>query len=119
MKVIEYNPEIKKGGCIVRASSIIFDKSCDEVISDLERIGEDFSNPSKFDEYFKQNNLTEIDDYNGKEIDNLNIFGKNIVYVVREDWHHLIAVIDNVIYDKNSYDDLKHMVVHKTYTLKK
>ena len=56
--------------------------------------------------------------FKDKLLKNINLKGINIVFAHINDWYHMMCVINNVIYDKSDFNDLKDMKVIKIYKLK-
>ena len=109
MKFIEYNLTDKNGNsnCVIRSLCKILNKGYDEVLNGLldtakELNNESFNDIPVFEEYMKQNNINKIDIEQDKQIKDLKLDnGSYIVFCYnKEDFYHMIPIIDNTIYDK-------------------
>ena len=41
--------------------------------------------------------------------------GLNIVLAYKGDWYHMMCIVDNTIYDKQEYDNIKDLKIIKVY----
>ncbi len=109
MNFIEYNLTDKNGNsnCVIRSLCKILNKDYDEVLNGLldtakELNKESFNDIPVFEEYMKQNNINKIDIEQDKQIKDLKLDnGSYIVFCYnKEDFYHMIPIIDNTVYDK-------------------
>jgi len=114
MRVENYNPKIAEGGCVVRSISKSLNKNCDILIKELKLIG-NIADESTFEHYLLNHNFNIIDNYKDKFLKDISLDGNNIVFAHKDNWYHMISVIDNVIYDKNSMSDLEDLKIIKVY----
>ena len=120
MKYKYYNPVDEKGGCVYRSISKALNKDYNKVKEDITIIENkyDCKNVQKiFEEYLFSNGFIYSDDDNNKNIFDTNYDGINIVYTCMDDWFHLVCIIDNVIYDKKSLDELKDLKITRVYKI--
>ncbi len=115
MKVTYYNPVDEKGGCIVRSISKALNKDYLDIKNDLININNNYKNEKVFEEYLFKNNFIINNNYNNKLIKDISLEGLNIVLAYKDDWYHMMCVIDNTIYDKKNYDDIKDLRIIKIY----
>lgn len=113
MKLEYYNPIDEHGGCVIRAISKSLDKDYYIVKEELKQINENYT--AIFEEYLLNNNFNIDESYKNKLLFDIVLEGNNVVLAHDNDWYHLICVIDNVIYDKCTKDELKNMKVIKVY----
>lgn len=120
MEFSVYNPVDEKGGCIARSISKAFNKDYNIVKNELIEIAkkhnlEDYREEIVFDEYLLSKKATLL---NTKDIliKDLNLIGTYIIFCNKDDFYHMVTIIDNVIYDKSDVSqDLK---VIKMYQIK-
>ena len=118
MKYVHYNPG-DEYNCVIRSISKTLNKPCIDVLNELKSIDEDYSKIKVLDKYLVDNGFYIDESLKDNIIENINLLdGINILFVYKGDWYHFIAVIDNVIYDKSSYEEIKDMKVIKIYKLK-
>lgn len=113
MKLEYYNPVDENSGCVIRAISKSLNKDYNIVKEELKQINEKYN--EVFEEYLLNNNFNIDETYKDKLLFDIFLEGNNVVLVHDKDWYHLICVIDNVIYDKCTKDELKNMKVIKIY----
>ena len=102
MKYEEYNP--KCSNCIIRTFMKLFDKDelllQEELIELANKMNEsDYNNINAFEKYLENNNYEKIDmkDILVKDLD---LNGKYACFCYKDNWYHMIAIIDNIVYDK-------------------
>ena len=110
MKVIYYNPVDEKGTCVIRSISKALNKDYNLIKKEL---GINYNDVSVFENYLILDN-----GFKDKLLKDINLKGINIVFAHINDWYHMMCVINNVIYDKSDFNDLKDMKVIKIYKLK-
>ena len=98
-----------KSNCVIRSLCKILNKEYDVVFNDLCEMAKklncsSFNDIEVFEEYMKDNNITKINYEKDILVKNLKI--DNDSYIVfcydKKDYYHLIPIINNTIYDKNS-----------------
>jgi len=106
MKFKKYNPVEEKGNCIIRSFSKLFNKDYYKVKEELLELQKqlnytDYREIEVFETYLKNNNATTIDIKN-KIVKDLELKeGKYAIFCFKDDFYHMTALIDNIIYDKN------------------
>lgn len=115
MKIEFYNPSEEKNGCVFRSISKALNKDYEIVKEDILNISSNYLDEKVFEKYILNNGFTIDESYNGKMLFDCSFSGANLVFTYRDDWYHMICIIDNVIYDRVSIDDLKDLKVIKTY----
>lgn len=109
MTFIEYNLTDINGNsnCVIRSLCKILNKEYDDVLNGLLDTAKALNNESfndipVFEEYMKQNNIIKIDIEQDKQIKDLKLDnGSYIVFCYnKEDFYHMIPIIDNTVYDK-------------------
>lgn len=98
-----------KSNCVVRSLCKILNKEYDDVYNNLCKISEElncssFNDIEVFEKYMEDNNIIKInrdEDIKVKDLKTDN--GSYIVFCYdKKEFYHMISIIDNVIYDKNS-----------------
>lgn len=98
-----------KSNCVIRSLCKTLNKEYDEVYSDLCKIAKDLKNDSYndvpvFEKYMEDNNIFKISCEEDIKVKDLKI--DNSSYIVfcynKKDYYHMIPIINNTIYDKNS-----------------
>ena len=115
MKYEFYDIEYENNNCVLRALSKALDKNAKIIEDELKCIDNDYLDEYVFDKYLVNNNFIINSQANGKKLKSINYDGVNIVYGLKGDWYHMVCIIDNKIYDKHGYDDLKDLIVIKVY----
>jgi hypothetical protein len=122
MKYEHYNPVDEKGGCVSRAISKLLNKDYnqvkEELISLAQSLGyEDYREIEVFETYLKNNDVIELNQEFNCTTNELNFEkGKYIIFGNKDEWYHMVCLIDNIFYDKNDrYQEIK---VIKVYELK-
>jgi len=120
MKYVYYNPVDEKGSCVTRSLSKILNKDFHEVKQELielsKKLGyQDYREIEVFETYMKQNNIVETSKKYNCTIQNLIIDnGKYIIFGNKEEWYHMVCLIDNTIYDKSErYKDINIIKIYK------
>ena len=98
-----------KSNCVIRSLCMILNKEYNEVYNDLCKIAEDlkcdsFNDIPVFEKYMEDNNIFNIDYDKDIMIKDLNLNDNSYVVFCwnKKDYYHMLPIIDNVIYDKNS-----------------
>ena len=98
-----------RSNCVIRSLCKILNKEYDEIYSDLCKIARDLKNDSYndvpvFEKYMEDNNIFKISCEEDIKVKDLKI--DNSSYIVfcydKKDYYHMIPIINNTIYDKNS-----------------
>ena len=119
MKYEYYNPVDERGSCVQRSISKILNKDYYEVKNDLINISkslnkEDYREVEVFEKYLFDNGATKLDikDLLVKDLKLDN--AKYIVFCYKDDWYHMIPIINNIVFDKTKrYLDLIVIAVYK------
>ena len=119
MKYEYYNPVEEKGSCVQRSLSKILNKDYEETKKELIELSislgyTDYREIEVFENYMKQHNILELTQ-EFTTIKELNLEpGKYIIFGTKEDWYHMVCLINNTFYDKNeNYKDLNIIKIYK------
>lgn len=98
-----------KSNCIIRSLCKVLNKEYNDVYDGLCEVAKksncsSFNDVSVFEKYMEDNDIVKIsvsDDIKVKDlkIDNFNYI---VLCYDKKDFYHMISIVDNVIYDKNS-----------------
>lgn len=120
MKYEYYNPVDESGGCVSRSISRLLNKDYNQVKDELIDLSKslgysDYREIEVFETYLKNNKVSEIrKDYNCQIKDLIIEPGKYIIFGNKDDWYHMVCLIDNTFYDKNErYQDLNIIKIYK------
>lgn len=98
-----------KSNCVIRSLCKILNKEYNDVYNDLCKIAEDlkcdsFNDIPVFEKYMEDNSIFNIDYNKDIMIKDLNLNDNSYVVFCwnKKDYYHMLPIIDNVIYDKNS-----------------
>lgn len=122
MKFEYYNPVDEKGSCVQRSISKILNKDYNETKQELIELSKslgysDYREIEVFETYMKKYNIVELNQKFNCTIEDLTIEpGKYIIFGNKEDWYHMVCLIDNTFYDKN--ENYKEINIIKIYELK-
>ena len=121
MKFEYYNPG--DVNCVIRSISKVLEKNYKEIKEDLidlsKKLGfSSYSEIEVFENYLNNNKYVDSKiKYDGK-IKDFKFDDSNIVFCYdKKDFYHLVAIIDNVMYDKK--EDSKDLYVLKIYKRRK
>ena len=98
-----------KSNCVIRSLCKILNKEYSDVYSNLCKLAENlkcnsFNDIKVFETYMEENNIININYDKDILVRDLKI--DNSSYIVfcydKKDYYHMIPIIDNIIYDKNS-----------------
>jgi len=98
-----------KSNCVIRSLCKILNKEYDDIYSDLCKIAKDLKSDSYndvpvFEKYMEDSNIFKIGCEEDIKVKDLKI--DNSSYIVfcynKKDYYHMIPIINNTIYDKNS-----------------
>ena len=122
MKYEYYNPVEEKGSCVQRSLSKILNKDYNETKQELIELSKslgysDYREIEVFETYMKKYNIVELNQEFNCTIEELKIKeGKYIIFGNKEDWYHMVCLIDHTFYDKN--ENSKEINIIKIYELK-
>lgn len=110
-----------KSNSVIRSLCKILNKEYNDVYNDLCKIAEDlkcdsFNDIPVFEKYMEDNNIFKINHDEDIKVKDLKIDnGSYIVFCYdKKEFYHMISIIDNDIYDKNSdFMDLYVISVYK------
>lgn len=112
-----------KSNCVIRSLCKILNKEYNDVYNDLCKIAEDlkcdsFNDIPVFEKYMEDNNIFNIDYDKDIMIKDLNLNDNSYIVLCwnKKDYYHMLPIIDNVIYDKNS--DCLNLYVISVYRKK-
>ena len=98
-----------KSNCVIRSLCNVLNKEYNDVYDDLCEVAKmlnfsSFNDIPVFEKYMEQNDFIKISSSDEIKVKDLKI--DNFSYIVfcydKKDFYHMISIIDNVIYDKNS-----------------
>ena len=107
MKFVEYNPINEKDVCVLRTFTKLFNidyKIIKEELTTLANIlnYESYNEIEVFEKYLSNNNYIKIDG-NNTLVSNLSLdSGKYAIFAFKDDFYHMLPIIDNTIYDKDA-----------------
>lgn len=102
----EYNPSEEKGACVIRTFSKLFDKDFYDMKEELlkfikENNYNSYNDIEAFENFLLNNGYKKLD-MNDKIIKEFDIkYHKCAIFCHKEDFYHMISVIDGVVYDKD------------------
>lgn len=111
MKFKEYYIESKNGksNCVVRSFCKLYNKSYDEIFNELCNLAEklhisSFNEIEVFEKYMDNHNIYKIEYGKENKIKDLKLDNGNYIVFCydKKDYYHMVTIIDNVLYDKNS-----------------
>lgn len=115
-----YNPVDEKGGCVTRSISKLLNKDYNNVKEELISLAEDlryedYREIEVFENYLKKHNVLEINQKYNININDLRIEpGNYIIFGNKDEWYHMVCLINNTFYDKNeSYKEIKIIKIYK------
>ena len=98
-----------KSNCVIRSLCKILNKEYNDVYNDLCKIAEDlkcdsFNDIPVFEKYMEDNNIFKTDFDKDIMIKDLNLNDNSYIVFCwnKKDYYHMLPIVDNVIYDKNS-----------------
>ena len=122
MKFIKYDPEMEKGGCILRTFMKLFDKDEISIYNELVNLAKemnhnDYTDIEVFEKYLENNSYIKLDikDMLVGELNNLN--GKYACFCFKGDFYHMLPIINDTIYDKR--EESLELTVISLYKLNK
>ncbi len=98
-----------KSNCVIRSLCKILNKEYGDVYNDLCEVAKElnyssFNDIPVFEKYMEDNNIFKINCEESIKVRDLKI--NNGSYIVfcwdKNDYYHMVPIVDNVIYDKNS-----------------
>lgn len=115
MKFEEYNPVLESGGCIPRALSKFFKKDYNQIKKELTLLAhkmnyKTYQEVEVFERYLKNNNVYKIPSEKVLVKDLVLENGAYLVFAYKNDFYHLMCIINNTLYDKNM-DGLELQVI--------
>lgn len=120
MKYEYYNPVDEKGSCIQRSISKILNKDYEETKKELIELSKslgynDYHEIEVFETYLKKHNIIELSQDFKCTIEDLKIEpGNYIIFGNKEEWYHMVCLINNTIYDKNeNYKEINIIKIYK------
>ena len=120
MDFVYYNPSDDKQSCVVRTMTKLTGKKYDAVKSELTELAQElgcgtYNDEAVFERYMESHGISKLKEYDEIKVGALELKGG--VYCVhctnREGFHHLLPVVDNVIYDRR--DDSRELYVVAVY----
>jgi hypothetical protein len=115
-----YNPSEEKRSCVVRTMTKLTDKKYSTVKTELTALAreigcESYNDEKVFDKYMENHSFYKWKCYNDTKVCQLELScGIYCVYCTnRDNFYHLLPVVDNVIYDRR--DDSRELYVIAVY----
>lgn len=115
-----YNPSDDKRSCVVRTMTKLTGKEYETVKAELTALAEElgfdtFNDERVFSRYMAAHGIIRLKGYDGVKVGQLEPgSGTYCVYCTnRNGFHHLLPVVDNVIYDRR--DDSRELYVIAVY----
>ena len=113
-----------KSNCVIRSLCKIYKKDYDTVYNELCNIAKElncslFNDIPVFETYMKRNNTNAIEDKKNIKIKDLNLANGNYIIFCwdKQDFYHMVAIIDNTLYDKDNKSlDLFTITIYKQNT---
>lgn len=111
MKFKSFNISNKEGksNCVIRSFCKLYNKSYDEVYEELCNVQKElncssYNDIEVFETYMSKNNTNKISYEKDKRIKDLELDnGKYIIFCWdKNEYYHMIPIIDNIIYDKDN-----------------
>ena len=115
-----YNPTDESRSCVVRTMTKLTGKEYSDVKAELSELAQSmgfdgYNEEAVFERYMSEHGIYRFKEYNDKKLGELEL--ENGTYCVhctnRNGFHHLLPVIDNVIYDRR--DDSRELYVIAVY----
>lgn len=106
MKFEYYNPSDEKDGCVVRSLSKALNKDYEIVKEELLDYAKilnfnSYNEVEVFEKYILDNDFDKLESVN-KKIKDLKLKnGTYIIFCNKDDFYHMVTIINNVLYDKN------------------
>lgn len=106
-----------KSNCVIRSLCKILNKEYNDVYNDLCEVAEElkcssFNDIEVFETYMEDNNIFNVDFDKNIMIKDLNLNDNSYIVFCwdKNDYYHMVPIIDNIIYDKN-YDCMNLYVI--------
>lgn len=121
LKYVYYNPSDEHGNCILRTLTKLLDKKYDEVKKEINNLAKELNyntyvEEEVFTKYLNNHGYKEIK-FSPLILNDLTLEdGKYAVIVGKDDFCHMIPIIDNTMYDKK--DEYRNMKILKIYKAK-
>lgn len=105
MKFQIYNPSLENGGCIPRALSKFFKKDYNKIKEELTLLAhkmnyKTYQEVEVFETYLKNNKVHKVPSENVLVKDLVLEDDAYIVFAYKNDFYHLMCIINNILYDK-------------------
>ncbi len=114
-----------KSNCVIRSLCKVLNRDFDFIYDELCNIQKElncdsFNDIEVFETYMKRNSINKIE--YGKDIKIKDLKLDNGTYIIfcsdKKDFYHMVAVIDNILYDKNNNSlELYTISIYKQKTL--
>lgn len=116
-----YNPSDEKRSCVVRTMTKLTGKEYSIVKKELTELAEQsgletYNDENVFEKYMAEHGISKLKEYKNTTVGELELNdGIYCVYATnRNDFYHLLPVVDNVIYDRrNDSDGLYVIAVYR------
>ena len=113
--------DIDKKGCILRSLTKAYNKDATIIEDELIKISnelsyDDYRLVEVFERFILNNNGTKLDHYQNMLVKDLDLKGTYIIFCFKDDFYHMVTVIDNVMYDKS--DETLNLSVINIYEVK-
>lgn len=120
MRFEYYNPSDESRSCVVRTMTKLTGKEYSKVKTELAELAlklgcETYNDEKVFEQYMAEHGFRKLREYNGETVGEIELTdGTYCVHCTnREGFHHLMPVVDNVIFDRR--DDSRGLYLVAVY----
>ena len=115
-----YNPSDESRSCVVRTMTKLTGKDYSMVKAELTELADsmgfgEYNEEAVFEQYMAEHGINKIEEYDDTKVGELELgSGEYCVHATnRNGFHHLLPVVDNVIFDRR--DDSRELYVIAVY----
>ena len=120
MRFEYYNPSDESRSCVVRTMTKLTGKEYSKVKTELAELAlklgcETYNDEKVFEQYMAEHGFRKLREYNGETVGEIELTdGTYCVHCTnREGFHHLMPVVDNIIFDRR--DDSRGLYLVAVY----
>ena len=120
MRFEYYNPSDESRSCVVRTMTKLTGKEYSKVKTELAELAlklgcETYNDEKVFEQYMAEHGFRKLREYNGETVGGIELNdGTYCVHCTnREGFHHLMPVVDNIIFDRR--DDSRGLYLVAVY----
>ena len=120
MRFEYYNPSDESRSCVVRTMTKLTGKEYSKVKTELAELAlklgcETYNDEKVFEQYMAEHGFRKLREYNGETVGEIELNdGTYCVHCTnREGFHHLMPVVDNIIFDRR--DDSRGLYLVAVY----